>query len=243
MNINLTTLYNLGRKYENLLPIAGYWLTCKDLCKFYVPYQAVHKVSFRNYFCLFRLSAIPQRRSFAKKVWKYRLSFKPDRLSTKEAPLLRSSIRFIFSLIFLFGFGEEISWGQRIFNWSTSEGYSNINRQNETNIHNLVIFRGLFDFNHLFTYFWFATCIVVPIADFKWNIISKWLSKINFPIIPIWLGSVFFLNYSISLIMKASASDLMKHSVVEMKEACIIFLFMVASINFMITGTNPKISE
>ena len=40
----------------------------------------------------------------------------------------------IFS--FLFGM-EEISWGQRIFNWETSESWSSMNYQNETNIHNL----------------------------------------------------------------------------------------------------------
>lgn len=40
----------------------------------------------------------------------------------------------IFS--FLFGM-EEISWGQRVFNWETGESWSSINHQNETNIHNL----------------------------------------------------------------------------------------------------------
>lgn len=39
----------------------------------------------------------------------------------------------------LFGAGEEISWGQRIFDIQTPEGLKSINRQEETNLHNLVI--------------------------------------------------------------------------------------------------------
>jgi len=33
--------------------------------------------------------------------------------------------------------GEELSWGQRIFGWSTSEAMQAINKQKETNIHNI----------------------------------------------------------------------------------------------------------
>ena len=38
-----------------------------------------------------------------------------------------------------FGFGEEISWGQRIFSIESGEFFSNYNAQNETNLHNLKI--------------------------------------------------------------------------------------------------------
>jgi len=41
-------------------------------------------------------------------------------------------------LMFVF-FGEEISWGQRIFDFSTPEKLSEINLQNEFNIHNIDI--------------------------------------------------------------------------------------------------------
>ncbi|MBD1540333.1 hypothetical protein HC749_19500 [Arthrobacter sp. S13_S34] len=33
--------------------------------------------------------------------------------------------------------GEEISWGQRIFGWDTPEDLGEVNRQGETNVHNL----------------------------------------------------------------------------------------------------------
>ncbi len=37
----------------------------------------------------------------------------------------------------IFILGEEISWGQRIFGWATPEELEEINRQGETNIHNI----------------------------------------------------------------------------------------------------------
>jgi len=40
-----------------------------------------------------------------------------------------------FGLFFLCG--EEINWGQNIFAWQTPEAYTSINKQNETNIHNI----------------------------------------------------------------------------------------------------------
>jgi hypothetical protein len=39
----------------------------------------------------------------------------------------------------LFGAGEEISWGQRIFNVESSEWFKQNNAQAETNLHNLVV--------------------------------------------------------------------------------------------------------
>lgn len=38
-----------------------------------------------------------------------------------------------------FVFGEEISWGQRIFNFKTSEYFQEHNSQDEENIHNLIL--------------------------------------------------------------------------------------------------------
>ncbi|WP_320177146.1 hypothetical protein [Roseovarius pacificus] len=43
-----------------------------------------------------------------------------------------------YALIFVFGAGEEISWGQRIFGWETTEYFLENNRQMETNLHNLA---------------------------------------------------------------------------------------------------------
>lgn len=49
----------------------------------------------------------------------------------------RSFLLIILSILFFVAAGEEISWGQRIFNIQTPEYLSHINDQNELNIHNI----------------------------------------------------------------------------------------------------------
>lgn len=56
----------------------------------------------------------------------------------------RKSLVFaLLSLGILFVTLEEISWGQRIFDWQTPESLSEINVQNETTIHNIGILNNL----------------------------------------------------------------------------------------------------
>lgn len=67
-------------------------------------------------------------------------------LMLKRAWMLRGarSPLFLFvtvmaAAVFLFGAGEEISWGQRIFSVETPEWFEARNKQSEMNLHNLVI--------------------------------------------------------------------------------------------------------
>ena len=46
---------------------------------------------------------------------------------------------FLFAVLLFFYSMEEISWGQRIFDWETPEALSEVNYQNEINVHNLFI--------------------------------------------------------------------------------------------------------
>ena len=43
----------------------------------------------------------------------------------------------LFAVLFVIGALEEISWGQRIFDWSTPGSLASINEQGETTVHNL----------------------------------------------------------------------------------------------------------
>jgi hypothetical protein len=45
----------------------------------------------------------------------------------------------VLAFLFFFAAGEEISWGQRIFNIETPEFFMKRNLQEETNLHNLVV--------------------------------------------------------------------------------------------------------
>ena len=45
----------------------------------------------------------------------------------------------LYGLLFFMAAGEEISWGQRIFGWESSEFFLENNKQDETNLHNLMV--------------------------------------------------------------------------------------------------------
>jgi len=62
---------------------------------------------------------------------------------------LAVGLTFFYAVLFFFGAGEEVSWGQRIFGWETSEAMKELNRQDETNLHNLE-FGGVALTKHLF---------------------------------------------------------------------------------------------
>jgi hypothetical protein len=56
----------------------------------------------------------------------------------KSHSLFSKLILVLGMLLFFFFAMEEISWGQTIFGWETSEQWKELNHQNETNIHNLL---------------------------------------------------------------------------------------------------------
>jgi hypothetical protein len=57
----------------------------------------------------------------------------------KNTKILWNISVFFLAILFLFGAGEEISWGQRIFDIQSGDFFSNNNLQKETNLHNLQI--------------------------------------------------------------------------------------------------------
>jgi len=60
------------------------------------------------------------------------------RLKTRGLTLAFGCTLF-YALLFFFAAGEEVSWGQRIFGWETGETFREINKQQETNLHNLIV--------------------------------------------------------------------------------------------------------
>ena len=57
----------------------------------------------------------------------------------KSKPAIFLAATLLLGLLFLFAVGEEISWGQRLFNIQSSEWFQEHNAQEEINLHNLVI--------------------------------------------------------------------------------------------------------
>jgi len=71
-----------------------------------------------------------------------------------------------FSFSALLIAGEEISWGQRLFNWHAPVWLSEINLQNETNVHNLVKIGKWYPY--------ISVCLVLLLTGAKW-----WLEPKN----------------------------------------------------------------
>ncbi len=65
----------------------------------------------------------------------------------REKNHMKMIFNLIYCLVFFFGTGEEISWGQRIFNLQSGEYFLEKNAQAEINFHNLSI--GGIDINKL----------------------------------------------------------------------------------------------
>jgi hypothetical protein len=152
----------------------------------------------------------------------------------------------LLALLFFFGFGEEISWGQRLFNWGTPAPLAQINLQGETNIHNITIFyfadaQGhrksfwalMLNFDQLFSIFCFTFCFLIPILDKSILRFSKWVRRLNLPLVPIWMGVLFPLNNLTHIIIKLYFRNSLWRYQSEVKEVVFAILFAALSIWFL----------
>lgn len=179
--------------------------------------------------------------------------FKTFWSSRDENPILgkitrnRNLVYLLLGLLFFVAFGEEISWGQRIFNWSTPEALAKINYQKETNIHNLDFFTFkdevddsfwsfLFVLNagRLFFYFWFLYMVLLP----GLSIISKrfhlFLKKKSIPVPSLWIGLLMISNLLIAKFYKLYTSDFAgdySGSIDEIQEGNYALLIAVLSVH------------
>lgn len=133
----------------------------------------------------------------------------------------RNLIFLVCGLLFFVAFGEEISWGQRIFNWDTPESIEKMNFQQETNLHNLDGLNINLGENHggiigwllvinpgrIFFYFWFTLMILIPLANKFSHSIRNFFQGLRVPIAPLWLGALMIANLIIAKVfIKATAA-------------------------------------
>lgn len=89
------------------------------------------------------------------------------------------------ALAFLFGAGEEISWGQRIFSVESSTFFLENNVQSETNFHNLEVGGVKLNkliFGQILTAFILIYLIVFPILYKRWNTFKLLINKFAIPL-------------------------------------------------------------
>jgi hypothetical protein len=120
----------------------------------------------------------------------------------------RSWFLLLMSFVFFLGFGEEISWGQRIFGFRTPEAVAAINVQKEFNLHNIELLNAkrmdksdktgvekLFTVNFLYKLFWLTYGVVLPIIACGMRPAAALLSRLRIPLPPIAIGMLFGVNW------------------------------------------------
>lgn len=102
---------------------------------------------------------------------------------------------FAFVLLFIFGAGEEISWGQRIFGIESSEYFLENNAQKETNLHNLVVGGKKVNkviFSQLLMVIMVVYLIVTPILYRKKQWVRDLMDRFAVPVVQ-WHHTIAFL--------------------------------------------------
>jgi hypothetical protein len=127
-------------------------------------------------------------------VYAFRLARK--KLEKTRASLLRQLIYLGLALLFFFGAGEEISWGQRILGFETPETLSEVNRQEEFNLHNLSAWEAssFLDPDRLFDIFWFLFAVLTPAVALVVPSFKRFAEKF-IPILFWGIGLLFLYNY------------------------------------------------
>jgi hypothetical protein len=169
-----------------------------------------------------------------------------------ELGFLRSkrNVFFLFAaIIFFIGFGEEISWGQRIIGFETLPWLKAINVQGEFNFHNTLsgerspLSPKKPGIDMLFNLFWFCYGLVLPVLNGFSNTAKRFIEKLKFPVIPFWLGSFFLISYlTAKLITLIYSTDLgiNDNSISEVKEATYAFIFFQISIYLYVRFAHSK---
>jgi hypothetical protein len=142
------------------------------------------------------------------------------------------------ALLFFFGAGEEISWGQRIFGFKTPEPLAQVNKQDELNFHNLSVLENskLFTADRLFDAFWFLFAVFTPVVAFLLPAFKRFAGKF-IPIVHWGIGLLFLYNYlwakSAKIIYKASYTFdkiSLTQAVQEIKESNYAIIFILVGL-------------
>jgi hypothetical protein len=134
------------------------------------------------------------------------------------------------SFVFFFGAGEEISWGQRIFNVESSAYFLEHNAQGETNLHNLVVEDTKINkliFSQLLTVVLVIYLIITPFLYRKFEWVKKLANKFAVPIVQ-WHHTISFLVGTALLVFISSNR---KWEIYELAFSVIFLLIFIKPFN------------
>ncbi len=149
-------------------------------------------------------------------------------LRSRKALWLLTTI--FLALLFFFGAGEEISWGQRIFGVESGDFFKENNAQGETNLHNLVVGEAKINkivFGQLLTAFLIVYLFLVPWMFFKYDSIKSLVTKFGVPIPKVHHTVAFLFSTVIVQVIPSGK----KWEVYEFAFALIFFLILLLPFN------------
>ncbi len=169
----------------------------------------------------------------------------------------RRNIFFLaFAVVFFFAAGEEISWGQRIFQFDAPASIINANRQGEFNFHNLDLFHNVdyegqkrsilrlfLNLNFLFNLFCLGYCVLIPLMNRYIKPATVIIRKIRLPVVPLWLGFLFLASIVVFEIAESMVIRTLQPPVYETKEGFLAFLFLIAALYWYMNLPRKKIAS
>jgi hypothetical protein len=156
-------------------------------------------------------------------------------LRRTQAPRLLTWATLALAAVFLFGFGEEISWGQRFLGIETPSALEEINEQGELNIHNLDLLSGWLSADRMFLIFWVGFGVMIPVAAAFSARARAFLSRFV-PVLPLAIGILLIANELVAILCREVLDDRyasiypLSYSVFEMKESVISVLLAAGAI-------------
>jgi hypothetical protein len=111
------------------------------------------------------------------------------RCELRRGQRLMAALYVVVVLGLVFMVGEETSWGQRIFGWATPEEIAAINKQKETNLHNIKGVGASFKWVQLLVG---AVGTIAPLVVLGWKRLAPWREQLykvlpHFTLIPFFL--------------------------------------------------------
>lgn len=135
-----------------------------------------------------------------------------------------------FFVLFLFGAGEEISWGQRILGIESGEFFKDNNAQQETNLHNLVIGDTKINkliFSQLLVVVLVIYLLIFPVMYRRLDWLKDMINRFAIPI-PHWHHVIAFL---IGTAVIALMTNSRRWELYELAFATIFFLIFLYPLN------------
>lgn len=148
----------------------------------------------------------------------------------------RNLIFLVLAAAFFIGFGEEISWGQRIIDFNTPEKLYSLNMQKEFNFHNIATW----EINFLYKVFTLAFGIVLPLIVFHSGIFSRLARKFKIPVPPVSIGIFFLIDWLVfkfflEMVLKTGYTEKYYFALTEIYEFITSFVMLTIAVFFLNT--------